>query len=217
MDAVVKNFPKSAPAAEKPLSDHVRAAPAPAVPRPSRDEAEAAVRTLLAYIGDNPGREGLVETPKRFVSAYEELFHGYQECPVEILDRTFSETGGYDQPVLVRDIPFYSHCEHHMTFTAASVNVGLWQFNRKTNELWATEHCRALFGLREDVELTRDTILGAIHAFGTPLRVTIRGKSIVCRVTDRGPFVRGRVIDLTPVAAHALGISGLARVNVERM
>ena len=55
-----------------------------------------------------------METPKRFVSAYEELFRGYQECPVEILDRTFSETGGYDQPVLVRDIPFYSHCEHHM-------------------------------------------------------------------------------------------------------
>ena len=115
MDAVVKNFPKTAPAAEKPaLSDHVRAAPAPAVPRPAREEAEAAVRTLLAYIGDDPGREGLVETPKRFVSAYEELFRGYQECPVEILDRTFSETGGYDQPVLVRDIPFYSHCEHHM-------------------------------------------------------------------------------------------------------
>src|ERR1044071_3424363 len=114
MDAVVKSFPKTAPAAEKPLSDHVRAAPAPAVPRPAREEAEAAVRTLLAYIGDDPGREGLVETPKRFVSAYEELFRGYQECPVEILDRTFSETGGYDQPVLVRDIPFYSHCEHHM-------------------------------------------------------------------------------------------------------
>ena len=114
MDAVVKSFPKPAAAAEKPLSDHVRAAPAPAVPRPSRDEAETAVRTLLAYIGDNPGREGLVETPKRFVSAYEELFRGYYECPVEILDRTFSETGGYDQPVLVRDIPFYSHCEHHM-------------------------------------------------------------------------------------------------------
>jgi GTP cyclohydrolase I len=115
MDAVVKNFPKTAPApAEKPLSDHVRAAPAPAVPRPSREEAEIAVRTLLAYIGDNPGREGLTETPKRFVSAYDELFRGYYECPVEILDRTFSETGGYDQPVLVRDIPFYSHCEHHM-------------------------------------------------------------------------------------------------------
>jgi GTP cyclohydrolase I len=120
MDAVVKNFPKAAaPAVEKTqLSEHVRAAPAPAVPRPSRDEAEAAVRTLLAYIGDNPGREGLIETPKRFVNAYEELFSGYAACPAEILDRTFSETGGYDEPVLVRDIPFYSHCEHHvMPFT----------------------------------------------------------------------------------------------------
>src|SRR6476661_10409838 len=115
MDAVVKNFPKTVPAVEKAqLSDHVRAAPAPAVPRPSRGEAESAVRTLLAYIGDDPGREGLVETPKRFVSAYEELFAGYKECPAEVLDRTFSETGGYDDLVLVRDIPFYSHCEHHM-------------------------------------------------------------------------------------------------------
>ena len=117
MDAVVKNFPNkaAAPAAEKAaLSDHVRAAPAPAVPRPSRHEAEAAVRTLLAYIGDNPEREGLIETPKRFVNAYEELFAGYQECPAEILDRTFSEIGSYDNLVLIRDIPFYSHCEHHM-------------------------------------------------------------------------------------------------------
>jgi GTP cyclohydrolase I len=115
MDAVVKNFPK--PATEA-LSDHVRAAPEPALPRPSRTEAEAAVRTLLAYMGDNPDREGLVETPKRFVNAYEELFSGYHECPADILDRTFSETGGYAEPVLVRDIPFYSHCEHHvMPFT----------------------------------------------------------------------------------------------------
>src|ERR1041385_9429611 len=106
MDAVVKNFPKSAPApAGRRLADHVRAAPAPAVPRPSRAEAETAVRTLLAYIGDDPGREGLTETPKRFVSAYEELFRGYQECPVQILDRTLSETGGHQPPGLVRDIP----------------------------------------------------------------------------------------------------------------
>jgi GTP cyclohydrolase I len=118
MDAVVKSFPKTTVPAEKALSDHVRAAPELAVPRPSRQEAEAAVRTLLAYIGDNPDREGLVETPKRFVNAYEELFAGYKECPAEVLDRTFSETGGYDEPVLVRDIPFYSHCEHHvMPFT----------------------------------------------------------------------------------------------------
>jgi GTP cyclohydrolase IA len=119
MDAIVKNFPKTVTVPEtSALSDHVRAAPEPVLPRPSREEAEAAVRTLLSYIGDNPGREGLVETPKRFVSAYEELFAGYKECPAEVLDRTFSETGGYDDMVLVRDIPFYSHCEHHvMPFT----------------------------------------------------------------------------------------------------
>ena len=116
MDAVVKTFPKTAvPAADRAaLSDHVRAVPEPAVPRPSRGEAEAAVRTLLAYIGDNPDREGLVDTPKRFVNAYEEMFGGYKECPAEVLDRTFSEIDTYDDLVLVRDIPFYSHCEHHV-------------------------------------------------------------------------------------------------------
>ena len=108
MDAVVKPWPKA------PLSDHVRQAPQSPVPRPSRDEAEAAVRTLLAFTGDNPGREGLLETPKRVIDAYEELYRGYRECPAEVLDRTFSEIGKYDDFVLVRDIAFNSHCEHHM-------------------------------------------------------------------------------------------------------
>ena len=108
MDAVVKPWPKA------PLSDHVWQAPQSAVPRPSRDEAEAAVRTLLAFTGDNPGREGLIETPKRVIDAYEELYRGYRECPAEVLDRTFSEIGKYDDFVLVRDIAFNSHCEHHM-------------------------------------------------------------------------------------------------------
>jgi GTP cyclohydrolase I len=108
MDAVVKPWPKA------PLSDHVRQAPQSPVPRPSRDEAEAAVRTLLAFTGDNPGREGLIETPKRVIDAYEELYRGYRECPAEVLDRTFSEIGKYDDFVLVRDIAFNSHCEHHM-------------------------------------------------------------------------------------------------------
>ena len=92
----------------------MRAAPAPVEPRPSRDEAEAAVRTLIAYAGDDPAREGLLETPKRVVGAYEELYQGYRECPVDVLDRTFGETGGYDDFVLVKDIGFNSHCEHHM-------------------------------------------------------------------------------------------------------
>src|SRR6202023_4280542 len=84
------------------------------VPRPSRNEAEAAVRTLIAYIGDNPAREGLLDTPKRVVSAFEELYSGYRESPVDVLDRTFAEMGTYDDLVLVRNISFNSHCEHHM-------------------------------------------------------------------------------------------------------
>jgi GTP cyclohydrolase IA len=108
MDAVVKPWPKST------LSDHVRAVPQSATPRPSREEAEEAVRTLIAFTGDYPDREGLLETPKRVVDAYEELYRGYRECPAEVLDRTFSEIGKYDDFVLVRDIAFNSHCEHHM-------------------------------------------------------------------------------------------------------
>ncbi len=82
--------------------------------RPSRAEAEAAVRTLLRWAGDDPGREGLVGTPDRVVRAYEEFFAGYDQDPGEILHRTFEETDGYDEMVLLRDIRLESHCEHHM-------------------------------------------------------------------------------------------------------
>ncbi|CAA7616520.1 GTP cyclohydrolase 1 [Magnetospirillum sp. LM-5] len=82
--------------------------------RPTRDEAEAAVRTLLRWAGDDPDREGLVGTPERVVRAYEEFFEGYEQDPVEILQRTFEETDGYDEMVVLRDIRLESHCEHHM-------------------------------------------------------------------------------------------------------
>jgi GTP cyclohydrolase IA len=84
------------------------------VERPSREETEAAVRTMLAWIGDDPDREGLVETPSRVARAYRELFSGYAEDPAEMLARVFEEVGGYDDMILVRDISFFSHCEHHM-------------------------------------------------------------------------------------------------------
>ena len=108
MDAVIKSFPKAG------LSEHVRAAPKPIANAPTREQAEAAVRTLLAYAGDDPSREGLKETPARVVHAYDEIFRGYRECPVDVLDRTFSEIGAYEDFVLVKDITFNSHCEHHM-------------------------------------------------------------------------------------------------------
>jgi GTP cyclohydrolase I len=82
--------------------------------QPSRKEAEEAVRTLLRWAGDDPNREGLLDTPSRVVRSYEEFFAGYKEDPSEILRRTFEETDGYDEMVLLRDIRMESHCEHHM-------------------------------------------------------------------------------------------------------
>ncbi|ANL46902.1 GTP cyclohydrolase 1 [Rhizobium phaseoli] len=98
MDAIVKNFPQ-------PNRDS---------DRPSQQEAEEAVRVLLRWAGDDPTREGLIETPARVAKAYRELFAGYDMAPEDVLGRTFEEVAGYDDMVLVKDIPFYSHCEHHM-------------------------------------------------------------------------------------------------------
>ncbi|MCF3639784.1 GTP cyclohydrolase I FolE [Rhizobium sp. TRM95111] len=97
MDAIVKNFP---------LKDDNG--------RPSQKEAEDAVRVLLRWAGDDPEREGLIDTPSRVAKAYRELFSGYDLAPEDVLGRTFEEVAGYDDIVLVKDIPFYSHCEHHM-------------------------------------------------------------------------------------------------------
>jgi GTP cyclohydrolase I len=91
-----------------------RPSPARSVDRPSREEAEAAVRTLLRWAGDDPEREGLVGTPDRVVRSYQEFFAGYELDPVSILERTFEETDGYDEIVLLRDIRMESYCEHHM-------------------------------------------------------------------------------------------------------
>ena len=91
--------------------------------RPSRDEAEAAVRTLIRWAGDNPDREGLVGTPDRVVRAYEEFFSGYDDDPADILTRTFEEVDGYDEIVVLRDIRLESHCEHHMVPIIGSASV----------------------------------------------------------------------------------------------
>lgn len=82
--------------------------------KPTREEAEEAVRTLIRWAGDDPAREGLVGTPDRVVRSYEEFFAGYDQDPEDILKRTFEETDGYDEMVILRDIRFESHCEHHM-------------------------------------------------------------------------------------------------------
>ena len=100
MDAIIKKIPREA--AKR------------AVSRPSQEEAEAAVRVLLAWAGDDPEREGLLDTPRRVTKAFREYFSGYGEDPSDALSRTFQDVGGYDDIVMLRDIEFNSHCEHHI-------------------------------------------------------------------------------------------------------
>jgi GTP cyclohydrolase I len=99
-------------------------------PRPSRAEAEDAVRTLIRWAGDNPARPGMAGTPARVVRAYEEWFAGYTQDPREYLARTFDETAGYDEIVALRDIPFESHCEHHLAPIIGKAHVGYLPRNR---------------------------------------------------------------------------------------
>lgn len=96
------------------------------IKKPTREEAEAAVKTLLAWAGEDITREGLTDTPKRVAKAYAEFFKGYDESPEKILKTTFDDVGGYSDIILVRDIPFYSHCEHHMVPFIGTAHVAYY-------------------------------------------------------------------------------------------
>ncbi len=121
MDADLVNPPVAAPLVDGPAARKGRP-----VARPTRDEAEAAVRVLLRWAGDDPNREGLLDTPKRVVRAYEDLFSGYREDPASVLSRVFEDVGGYDDMVVVRDIAFASHCEHHVIPFMGRVDIGYY-------------------------------------------------------------------------------------------
>lgn len=116
MDAIIKQHP-----AVKATSLDPR--------RPSREQAEEAVRTLISYLGDDPVREGLIDTPKRVVNAYSELFAGYRQDAGAVLERVFEDVGGYEDIVLIQDIPFYSHCEHHMVPFFGKVHAAYYPSN----------------------------------------------------------------------------------------
>jgi GTP cyclohydrolase IA len=98
--------------------------------RPSQEEAEAAVRTLIQWAGDDPAREGLLDTPARVARSYRELFAGYDECPRRYLERTFEEVAGYDELIVLNDIRFVSFCEHHMLPVVGKAHVGYLPTNR---------------------------------------------------------------------------------------
>ncbi|WGJ14060.1 GTP cyclohydrolase I FolE [Methylocapsa sp. D3K7] len=116
MDAVVKSLPER----QQPQTSTIL----PVLP--TREEAEAAVRVLLRWAGDDPAREGLRDTPKRVAKAFEEFFSGYKQDATEVLSRVFEEVHGYDDVILVRDIPFSSHCEHHMVPFFGTAHIGYY-------------------------------------------------------------------------------------------
>jgi GTP cyclohydrolase I len=153
-------------------------------PRPSRAEAEAAVQTLLGYIGENPDREGLLDTPRRVVEAFDELYQGYHQCPAEVLNRTFGETAGYDDFVLIRDIEFTSQCEHHMmpfygkahiAYTPVERVVGLSKLARLTDifarRLQTQEHLTAQIAAAIDEVLKPRGVAVVIEAEHTCMSV----------------------------------------------
>ncbi|OKL45213.1 GTP cyclohydrolase I FolE [Pseudovibrio exalbescens] len=161
MDAVLRTVAQE-------TSDERRAAS-----RPSREEAEAAARVLLEWAGDNPEREGLVETPKRMVKAFEDLFAGYREDPREHLERTFEEVGGYNDIVLLRDIDFYSFCEHHVLPFKGKAHIAYYPSNKviglsklaRVVEIYARR-------LQTQENLTAE-IIGAIDTYLAPRGIAV--------------------------------------------
>ncbi len=110
------------------MSDKLRKVPKPR--KPSRKQAEEAVKTLLLWAGEDTRREGLIDTPKRVVRAYEDWFSGYKDDPIAFLARTFEEVEGYDEMIVLRDIEFESHCEHHMAPIIGHAHVGYLPNNK---------------------------------------------------------------------------------------
>ena len=121
--------------------------------RPSREQAMEAVKTLLAYTGDDPSREGLIDTPKRVIKAYDEFFAGYNEDPVEVLSRTFEQVEGYDEMVIVKGIRVESHCEHHMVPIIGVAHVGYIP-NKKVVGISELARMVDLFGKRLQTQET---------------------------------------------------------------
>jgi GTP cyclohydrolase I len=170
--------------------------------RPSRSEAEEAVRTLIRWAGDKPDREGLSGTPARVVRAYEEWFAGYREDPADYLKRTFEEVGGYDEMVLLRDIRFESHCEHHIASIIGRVHVGYLPDKRVVgiSKLARLVH---VFAKRLQVqEKMTAQIAACLQAVLKPLGVGVVIEAVHECMTTRGVHST----DVTMVTSHMLGV-----------
>ena len=130
--------------------------------KPTREQAEKAVKTLIEWAGDDPTREGLVETPKRVAKAYEQFFEGYDLDPEEILRKTFEEVEGYDEMVIVKDIRLESHCEHHIVPILGKAHIGYIPNNRVVG-ISKLARIVDVFGKRLQTQETMTSQLSLIH------------------------------------------------------
>lgn len=154
--------------------------------KPERKEAEEAVRTLLAYFGENPDREGLLDTPRRFVDAYEEFLAGYAQDPVAILSRTFDEVEGYDDIVLMKNIRFESHCEHHIQPMIGTAHVAYLPSDKVVGISKLARVVEIYARRLQSQEILTNQIAGAIETALTPRGVAVLIEAEHQCITTRG-------------------------------
>ncbi len=168
-----------------------------AVSRPTRAEVEEAVRVLIAWVGDNPDRDGVKETPKRVAAALEELYAGYRLDPADVLERTFDEDGGYDDMVVVKDIPFYSHCEHHMMPVTGRAHIAYYPSDKVVG-LSKLGRVVDIFARRlQTQERMTAEVIGAIDEALRPRGVAIMVEAEHHCVTRRGTRAHGATTTTT--------------------
>jgi GTP cyclohydrolase I len=186
----------------KPAKSRNGARTARARNRPSRAEAESAVRTLIRWAGDNPDREGLVSTPSRVVRAYEEWFAGYDEDPRDYLKRTFEEVAGYDEIVLLRDVRFVSHCEHHMAPILGRVHIAYLPRNRVVG---ISKLIRLVDAYAKRLQVQEKLTAEIASCLDSVLRP--HGVAVVVEGTHECMTTRGvRRSDVTMVTSRMLGV-----------
>jgi GTP cyclohydrolase I len=169
--------------------------------RPSRTEAESAVRTLIAWAGDDPEREGLVGTPDRVARAYEEFFAGYREDPAALLRTTFEEVAGYDEMIVLRDIRLETHCEHHLVPILGKVHIGYLPAGRVVG-ISKLARVVDVYAKRMQIQETlTGQIAQIIHEELKPLGVAVVVEAAHQCMTTRGVHKPG----VTMVTSHLLG------------
>jgi GTP cyclohydrolase I len=172
------------------------------LPAPKRDEAEQAVRTLLRWAGEDPRREGLLDTPRRVVDAYRDWFSGYADDPSEYLRRTFEEVAGYDEMIVLRDIEFESHCEHHMAPIIGKAHVGYLPTDKVVG---ISKLARVVEGFARRVQVQEKLTAQIAHCIEDVLRP--RGVGVVIEAVHQCMTTRGvHKTRVSMVTSQMLGV-----------